>query len=502
MATIAVGGFQHETNTFAPTKANLAAFKAGGAWPPLTSGPPLLETVKGMNLSIAGFIDQATAAGHQIVPTTWCAAAPSAHVTEHAFEHVAELIRAGLDTAPHIDAVYLCLHGAMVTEHLEDGEGELLSRVRRQVGPDVPIVASLDFHSNTTTAMIRAATGMVGYRTYPHVDMAETGRRTALLLESILRRDAPPKRAFRQIDYLVPLNWQCTTIEPAMGLFRLLETLEAEPGVHSLTFTPGFPAADIFDCGPAIFGYAETNDLAARAVDTLARAVADAEPDFAGTLYAPEEGVGEASRIALGASRPVVLADTQDNPGAGGDSNTTGMLRALVELDARNAAIGLMVDPDVALAAHQAGVGAEITVTMGGKSGLSGDDPFTATYRVEQLGDGRFDATGPMYAGARMDLGPMARLSLRDVSVIVASKKAQLADQSMLRHVGIEPTDKSILVVKSSVHFRADFEPIAETILVCVAAGPMIANPADLPWTRLRGQLRTSPLGIRFDGAR
>jgi len=268
-----------------------------------------------------------------------------------------------------------------------------------------------------------------------------------------------------------------------------------------MTFTPGFPAADIYDCGPAVFGYADTETQAQRAVDVLARAAAQAEPDFAGILYSPADGVREASRIALGASRPVVLADTQDNPGAGGDSNTMGMLRALVELNAQNAALGIIADPEVALAAHQAGVGAEITVEMGGKSALAGDDPFTGTYKVEQLGDGRFDATGPMYAGARMDLGPMARLKIRDVAVVVASKKAQLADRSMLRHVGIEPADKSIVVVKSSVHFRADFEPIAETILVCAAPGPMVANPADLPWTRLRGQLRTSPLGTRFDGA-
>jgi len=500
MATIAVGGFQHETNTFAPTKASLAAFEAGGAWPPLTSGPPLLETVKGMNLSIAGFIDHAIAAGHTIVPTTWCAAPPSAHVTEHAFEHVASLILAGIEAVPRIDAVYLCLHGAMVTEHLEDGEGELLTRVRRQVGRELPVVASLDFHSNTTRAMLEASSGLVGYRTYPHVDMAQTGMRAAALMESIFSR-GNAKRAFRQLDYLVPLNWQCTTIEPASSLFRLLRQLEGEPGIRSMTFTPGFPAADIYDCGPAVFGYADTETQAQRAVDVLARAAAQAEPDFAGILYSPADGVREASRIALGASRPVVLADTQDNPGAGGDSNTMGMLRALVELNAQNAALGIIADPEVALAAHQAGVGAEITVEMGGKSALAGDDPFTGTYKVEQLGDGRFDATGPMYAGARMDLGPMARLKIRDVAVVVASKKAQLADRSMLRHVGIEPADKSIVVVKSSVHFRADFEPIAETILVCAAPGPMVANPADLPWTRLRGQLRTSPLGTRFDGA-
>ncbi len=176
MARIAIGGFQHETNTFAPSLATLAEFETADEWPELTTGPGLPDRVRGMNLPIAGFIEEAEHSGHRLLPTTWGSASPSSYVTEHAYEHIAGLILDGLRAARPFDAVYLCLHGAMVAEHLEDGEGELLRRVRILVGADIPVVASLDFHSNTTPEMIEYADALVGYRTYPHIDMADTGR--------------------------------------------------------------------------------------------------------------------------------------------------------------------------------------------------------------------------------------------------------------------------------------------------------------------------------------
>ena len=159
---------------------------------------------------------------------------------------------------------------------------------------------------------------------------------------------------------------------------------------------------------------------------------------------------------------PVVIADTQDNPGAGGNSDTTGMLRALVRNDAQRAAIGLIVDPAAAEAAHAAGVGASIRMALGGQSGIPGDAPFKATFTVEALSDGQLTATGPFYGGSRLDLGPSACLRIGGVRIVVASRKTQMADQEMYRFVGIEPRDEAILVNKSSVHFRADFEPIAD----------------------------------------
>ena len=498
MARIAIGGFQHETNTFAPSLATLEDFEAGGPWPELTTGPGLADRMRGMNLSIAGFIDEAERAGHRLLPTTWGATSPSSYVTEHAYEHIAGLILDGLRAARPFDAVYLCLHGAMVTEHLEDGEGELLRRVRALVGEDLPVVASLDFHSNTTPEMVENANALVGYRTYPHIDMAETGRRTALHLDGLLGGSGTVHKEFRQLPFIIPITWQCTTSEPMQSIMEMRDELEGGEGVESLTVTAGFPAADIHHCGPSVFGYGRTPDAARRAVEAIANEIERREGEFEGALYSPDDGVRRAIEIARDASRPVVIADTQDNPGAGGDSDTTGMLRALVRNDAPQAALGMLVDPEAALAAHGAGAGSAINIALGGKSRIPGDAPFEAEFRVEQVGDGRFMGTGPMYGGARMNLGPMASLRIRDIQILVGSRKAQLADQAMYRHCGIEPTTRKIIVNKSSVHFRADFEPIASEVLICVAPGPMVADPGALPWTRLRPGMRVRPNGPAF----
>jgi microcystin degradation protein MlrC len=196
-----------------------------------------------------------------------------------------------------------------------------------------------------------------------------------------------------------------------------------------------------------------------------------------------------------------VIADTQDNPGAGGDSDTTGMLRALLRNGATKAALGAIYDPASAAAAHAAGIGATVTLALGGKSGIAGDAPFEASFVVEALSDGKFVAPGPYYGGREMDMGASACLRIDGIRIVVSSHKAQLADQAMYRYVGIEPTEQSVLVNKSSVHFRADFEPIAETIIICAAPGAMPADTAALPWSRLRPGIRIKPNGAAFQPA-
>src|SRR5215210_3127087 len=202
MARIAIGGLQHETNTFAPSKADYAAFEAGGGWPGVQYGDSLFAAVEGTNIPAAGAVQAFRSQGHELVGTAWAAASPSAHVTAHAFERIAGELVARLTNALPVDGVYLDLHGAMVVETFDDGEGELLRRVRAAVGPRVPIVASLDLHANVTQAMVAGADAMVAYRTYPHVDMAQTGARAAVLLHEILKRGEPPAGAFFPLDYL------------------------------------------------------------------------------------------------------------------------------------------------------------------------------------------------------------------------------------------------------------------------------------------------------------
>jgi len=489
---IAVGGFLHETNTFAPTKAGLGDFIRGSGSMAMSRGAEIARASQGSNQAIAGAIAQAEREGWEVVPTLWATTAPSAHVTEEAFETITAELLERIAAALPVDGIYLDLHGAMVTEHLDDGEGELLARLRALVGPEVPVVVGLDLHANVTPQMVEMADVLDSYRTYPHVDMAETGARGAAVLGRLMAGERPEK-AFLQAPFLTAIAWQCTDIEPARGLYA--EMAEMAPGLTSISFNMGFPAADIPDCGMSVTAYGPG---AAEAARTLMDRIEAAEAAFAGEVLSPEAAVARAAAIAREAKRTVVIADTQDNPGAGGDSNTTGMLRALVAADAQNALLGGLYDPAAALAAHAAGVGAEIEIALGGQSGVPGDAPFTARFIVEAVSDGKFRAKGPYYGARDMDLGPTAALRIGDVRVAVISAKSQMADREMFRHLGLVPETAAVVVVKSSVHFRADFAPIAETILVAAAPGPMAVDPATLPWTRLRPGLRTGPLGQAF----
>ena len=298
----------------------------------------------------------------------------------------------------------------------------------------MPIVASLDLHANVTQKMLAGADALVAYRTYPHVDMAETGARAAFLLQKILQRGNALYRVSRQIPFLMPLNGMCTLMEPASAIYQAMAAAEDKHGL-SLSFAMGFPAADFPECGAMLWGYGDEESLE-REVAAIADQIISREADWAVPLLTPEDAVRKAMSIAATASRPVVIADTQDNPGGGGDSDTTGMLRALVACGAQDAAIGLMVDPAAAVAAHAAGVGADITIGLGGHSGVAGDAPLEATYRVEQLSDGVCQYGGPMMHGKWSAVGPSARLSLGGVQIVVSSHKDQMLDRNLYRMAG------------------------------------------------------------------
>ncbi|HEV2677473.1 MAG TPA: M81 family metallopeptidase [Aliidongia sp.] len=491
---ILVAGFQHETNTFAPSQAGYESFVRGEGYPPMVRGAELLA-LRDVNIPAGGFIAAAEAERHGLIPVIWAGASPSAHVTRDAYERIAGEITTAAK-AGGFDAIYLDLHGAMVAEHADDGEGELLARLRRVVGPAIPIVASLDLHANVTARMLENADGLVAYRTYPHVDMAETGRQAAVLLDDYLAPGRQFHRASRRLPFLIPINGMCTLLEPASSVYQRIAELQTGE-VLSLSFAPGFPAADFPECGPVVWGYGRTAEAAEAAVEALYDQIAAAEPDWAVPFLAPDEAVTEAIRLS-GTVGPVVIADTQDNPGAGGDSNTTGMLRALVRHGAQDAALGLMCDPAAAAAAHAAGIGQTIHLALGGGSGTPGDTPFEGDFEVEHLSDGHCVLAGPMMTGTRVDLGLVAGLRIDGIHIVVSTYKTQMLDRNLYRIGGIEPERMAILVNKSSVHFRADFMPIASAILVAKAPGPMQSDPADLPWRHLAPGMRVRPGGPAF----
>ncbi len=500
MTRILIAGYQHETNTFAPSLADWAAFTRGDAFPAYARGAAVLDTFRGVNAPVGGFLDAAATRGWTLLPSAWAGATPSSYVTEDAFERIAGAIvedtRAALSRG-QLDAIYLDLHGAAVAQHAFDSEAELLARLRALVGPDLPLVASLDLHANVTPRMLALADALVSYRTYPHVDMAATGELAAQLLARRLRAGRREPVHARRLPFLIPLNAQSTWMQPARGHYEHLLALDARHGTR-LSFCMGFPAADFDGCAPMVWGHGEQ---AHAAVEALYDAVAEPRQWTLDVHDAPA-AVARALALAETADKPVVIADTQDNPGAGGDSNTTGMLHALLAQGAGRrwpgqVVMGMLFDEAAAARAHAVGVGGGFDGTLGTAvpvftGGLS-DPPVAGRFTVKALSDGVTTLKGPMMTGLRTAFGPSACLDIDGVLVAVVSGKAQLLDREMLRMVGVQPEAQRLIVVKSSNHFRADFTPIAREVLVAKAAGPMAVDPGDLPWQRLSPEVRCRP---------
>ncbi|MEM8949844.1 MAG: M81 family metallopeptidase [Pseudomonadota bacterium] len=489
---ITIAGFQHETNSFAPSKAGISDFEMADSWPGLLLGDAVLDGTRGMNLPVAGFAEAAaTDRDIDLLPILWCAAEPSGPVTDDAFEQISERIVDAVGHADPLDGVYLDLHGAMITESFDDGEGELLQRLRRRIGDDIPIVISLDLHANVSDAMVQLADAVCIFRTYPHLDMAETGKRAFIVLLHMIISGTRPARSFRQIPFLIPLPAQHTMADPARALYASLTSFEQAPD-HYAEIAMGFTAGDTPHTGASILSYAKSQQRADDIADGLLATIVAAEKEFDDRLLSAKEAVAIA--MSTNTDRPVVIADVQDNPGAGGTSDTTGLLRELVDAGAKDAILGLLHDPETAKAAHDAGIGAVIKIPLGGKSGLPGQAPFVSTFRVDNLSDGRCVYTGEMYAGGVAMLGPTAVLSVAaegvGVQVVVTSIRNQCLDLAHFTHIGLDPKQAKIVVVKSTAHFRADFEPIATAVLCAEAPG---ANPCRLdgiPFKRLRPGLR------------
>ncbi|MEO8805996.1 MAG: M81 family metallopeptidase [Burkholderiaceae bacterium] len=494
-----VAGFHHETNTFAPSVADWAAFECGAGYPSYARGEAMLQKMRGTSTSLGGFAQAAGERGWSLLPSVWAGAMPSNRVTAPAFARICDEIVADMQSGG-FDAVYLDLHGAAVAVGADDAEGALLERIRAVVGPSMPIVASLDLHANVTERMLKLSDAMTAFRTYPHVDMRETGARAAQMLARRVGASQRHRHAER-VPFLLPLNAQCTLMQPAASVIALIDRLEAEHDVE-LNFAMGFSAADFAECGPVLFGYGADAARVREAVQRLQAEVVSRRAEWSQDLISPAAAVERAIELAANADAPVIIADTQDNPGAGGDSNTTGLLRALIDAHAGQrlagrVALGLLFDPASAQAACAAGVGATLRLTLGRAvptwSGALTDPAVTTQAKVLAVSDGVLPLFGPMTAGATAQLGPCACVEVEGIRVLLSSAKAQMLDLDLYRFLGVEPAQMKLLVNKSSVHFRAAFAPIASSILVAKAPGPMAADPGDLPWTKLPAWMNVRP---------
>lgn len=435
------------------------------SWPGLLQGNDVVERTRGMNLPIAGAV--VAAEGIDLVPILWCAAEPSGPVTDDAFDRINGLILDGLAQTDPLDGIYLDLHGAMVTASHDDGEGALLDLIRREFR-DLPIGVSLDLHANISRRMVELADLVTVYRTYPHLDMADTGARCMRRL----RRRIGGQRlhsAFRQIPFLVPLHAQYTGMSPCGDLYGSVERTETDDAYCEIAM--GFTAADIHDCGPSVLAYAETPEKAQDLATDLASRVVAARSRFDTNLLAPAEAIALAQDI----EGPTVLADVQDNPGAGGTSDTTGLLHALIDAKANGAILGILCDPEFVQSARNAGVGSTFDGELGAKAWRFGPPPVAGSFVVEALSDGNVTYTGEMYGGGIATLGPSCMVRLEhpgtDIRVVVSSIRVQCLDRALFTHFGLDPGDTQIICVKSTVHHRADFEPIASRVLNVATPG-------------------------------
>jgi microcystin degradation protein MlrC len=487
---IAVGGFWHETNTFVSAPTAWDDFVRAGPRPPAVAGDAVLTAFEGLNLAIAVFMQDARAAGHTLVPLAWGCAQPSGKVTDEAYERLAAMVLEPLKSL-RPDAIFLELHGAMVSESHDDGEAEFLRRVRAVAGADVPILASLDLHANVSPAMVRLADFYSSYRTYPHVDWGAAGGRCAQWLDRVVA-GKHPARALRQAPFLVPVTAGCTYIEPARGLYAALETIEAETGVH-LSLNMGFPPADVADVGPSVIAYGADQASVDAAADRLFAAVLAAEPAFAAHNPLPVgDAVSEAMRLARSATRPVVLADTQDNPGAGAPSSTTGLIAELLRQRAERAVVGILHDPAAAAEAHARGTGGTLDRLGGGAPG-PGQEPLRGPWRVARLSNGRFRGTSAMLHAPETDMGPTALLARDGVEVLVASIRQQPLHREVFTHIGVDLGSRAIVGLKSSAHFRAAYQEIAARVIVCLATGENLEDPSSFPYRNIRPGVRLRP---------
>jgi microcystin degradation protein MlrC len=472
--------FSHETNTFSTLPTDRRAFQARD----LRYGGEILETYRGTGTCLGGMMAAAARHDLTLIPSLAAAASPAGRVTADVYREVTERLLADLRAAAPLDGVLLDLHGAMVPETGDDGEGELLRRVREAVGPGVPIAVSLDFHTNLTRAMVEHADLLHGYKTYPHVDMAERGAEATDRLLDMMAGRLRPAVAFRQPRLLPPLASQRTAAGPMRRLYDLADELERDPRVVSISIFAGFPLADIPDAGLSIYVITRGDQALADALADRLEALAwEHRHEFRHAALPVAEAVAQALAMDGG---PVVLADIADNTGGGAAGDGTELLRELLRVGARSAVVACIWDPEAAAACARAGVGATVTLRVGGKTDDRHGAPLEVTGRVRTLSDGRFVHKGPMMRGLEGRLGTTAVLEVGGIKVILISLRWQTLDPEMLRFVGVDPLAEKVLVVKSTVHYRAAFEPLARAILEVDAPGLSSSNLARFDFKRVR----------------
>ena len=507
MTRVVLAMMKHETNTFSPVPTDLARFSKGAERP--LEGAEILAAYRGTGSCTAGFIDVAEAVGAEVVPAIAANAPPSGPVRTPAFEYICDAILRTV--AGGCDAILLDLHGAMVTERHEDGEGELLARIR-EVAPEVAVGVTLDMHTNLYPAMVEHADVIAGYQTYPHIDYHETGVRAAEPIFAMLRGETRPVAVWGNRPMLPHVMRQGSGDFPNRELQARAREMEEEGALAVSLFT-GFPHADIANAGLSCVVVTDGDEAAAERMRdelldfawtnreafvyrieplaaSIARASAAAAEGAGAGTEAPAGGAGGGTEVGSGSNSgvgpvdrhpaargdgPVILLDHYDNAASGGTMDSMTVLRAVLEAELEDVAVFAIHDPGAVQELIAAGIGAETTVTLGGKIDMPAinmtGEPLEVTGRVKLISEGRFRNLGPAGTGIEMNMGPTVVLDTGRAEIVVISRHHEPNDLNCFLSLGIDPRTRRYLMLKSRIHYRAGFSDIARDVIECAGTG-------------------------------
>jgi microcystin degradation protein MlrC len=485
---LVIAQMKHETNTYSPVPTPLSRFATGADVPP--EGAAAVAAYRGTGSAIAAFIDLAEAAGADYTVAIAAAAWPSGPVHDAAFEHIAGRICAAV--AQGCDAVLLDLHGAMVTQSHDDGEGELLRRIRA-IAPQVPIGVALDMHTNLYDTMGQHSTVMAGYHTYPHVDIYETGQRAGRAVLALLQGQAQPTMAWGRQPMLPHVMRQGSDDSPNRELQARCREIEAQGALSASVFV-GFPNADIEFAGLSAVVVSNGDQAQAeRWRDELLGLAWDARQQFVYQLEPLADSMARAQALASAkppGSGPVVLLDHSDNCASGGTMDTMTVLGAMIDAGLEGGAAFAIFDPQAVQQMIATGVGNSITLALGGKLdmpsiGLRGQ-PRQVTGNVKLVCDGRYRNLGPMGRGELNDMGPTAVLDTGKLQIVVISNHVEPHDLAAFTAVGIAPQQQRYLMLKSRVHWRAGLRSLAHAVVECAGTGVCTSDYDALAFKHVR----------------
>ncbi len=463
---IVIAMMMHETNTFSPVATPIASF---GRLGPLV-GEAAIAEFAGTNTQLGGFLRVAQEIGAEITVPVAASAHPSGYVATAAYEEMCDAIVGEIRRG--CDAAFLALHGAMVAEHEDDGEGELLRRVRA-VAPRLPIAVGLDFHAHMTPAMVEHATVITGYRTYPHIDMGQTAERAGRTLVRALDGEVAPAMVWGHRPMLTSTLVHTPSRQPMKDIMDMAIAAESTGAVLAASVFGGFPQADIphLSCSAVIVCDRRTTE-GAILLNRLLDLAWERRQAF---LYTGEPLSAQIARARTLPGGPIVLADHGDNTASGGTQDVMSVIEEAMRQGLGDAVAGPICDPASVARLIEAGIGATVTLELGGKVdmpqlNLKGK-PLTVTGTVRCITDGEFDVTGPMATGTRVRMGRTAVLDTGPMQIVVSEGRSEPFDLGVFTHCGIDPRRKRYVLIKSRQHFRAGFEPIASHIVMCDGDG-------------------------------